>query len=433
MATQKRVRILGDMPKIKERMPNEELFSTPERHKTFDVPASMINIALQVRPDEDFGNLTELVSSIRTLGIEQPIRVARWPLDTAKDYLGLNNRAYPEREPKDPDELVPLEDGTCLVVIYGHRRLIAGCAAQLEAIPTKISDNPSFREAVQVQTAENLHNRPSPVAFARGLNQVYKLGRASGMYPNKAVFARESGLSVEQARDALRFCELPANIQELVVQRHLSYATAVQLSRLIPAVSAHEKNQVYSRAEHEASEMVSIGAMSDEDVRIALSLIEVDETYLSLKIEAVLREHLLHIQRSKMSAKTAATYIGMQVRCLYGTHELPIMNDEARRDQEIDAARRRMKAVVQDCVRQVGIIATVAHVYAGFSPEIQAAIREQPVQRMYASSATQIELLADIAKNPDTKLAAYGASAALSSLVEIDAIPRDDQSLFADI
>lgn len=419
-----------DAQKQKEFIPPHELFSIPERHLTFEVPLDQINVAHQVRPAEDFGNVTELVSSIRTLGVEQPIRVARWPLDTAKEYVELNNRAYPEREPRDPDALVTLPDGSCFVVIYGHRRLTAAELAELPTIPTKISESPSFREAIQIQTAENLHHRPSPVAFARGLNQAYKLGQAAGMYPNKAIFARESGLSVDQTRDALRFCELPIEIQDLVVQKHLSYATAVELSRLIPAIAYHETAQLRYQLESDLEVQVAQGLLTSEEAKQEVASRSVDTAFLDERVRAMLFDRLLYIQSCKMSARNASKYIGQEVGVLRGRRELPFFDEEARRQHILEGHRAHQKSHGREALASTQAIATAAALFRDRPEVIADLISEPPLQRILGKAAIVIEQAGDVARSDDTKRTAYNASAAIAGLVEVDAIPAEEPSLF---
>ncbi len=420
---------LGASKQTSEFRPAGELFVVPERHLTFEVPLSMINIAHQVRPDEDFGNMNELVSSIRTLGVEQPIRVARWDLETARQYVELNNLAYPEREPRNPDELVVLPDGSCLVVMYGHRRFIGSAVANLETIPAKISEKPTFREAVQIQTAENLHNRPSPVAFARGLNQVYRLGQAAGMYPNKAVFARASGLSVDQARDALRFCELPIEIQQLVIEKHLSYATAIELSRLIPAVQQYELNQLRFSVQQSMEADVGAGLVTRSEVEDRLKAVKIDSDFLDVRVRALLFEHLLFIQSSHMSAKKAAKYIGQQAALLRGQQELLLLCDEVRIEREVASHRNRARLHGLEALASTRAIATTAALFAERPDELAAIVSEAPLQRILGAAAVVMEKTGDVLHTAGARQQAYNASAALAALVEVDAI-EEEPALF---
>ncbi|MFZ1324284.1 MAG: ParB/RepB/Spo0J family partition protein [Candidatus Saccharimonadales bacterium] len=410
-----------------ELMPMQEMFDESRYHRPWDVPPDYLNVAHQMRPEEDFGNIRELAQSVAEIGVEQPIRAARWDYDAAAAYLDLNNAAYPEREPLSPGLLLPCPDGASyLVVIYGHRRLLAAREAGQPTVPVKVSENPTFHEVLQLQTAENLHHQPRPVAFARGLNQIYQLGLALGTYDSQAAFARHSALGVQRTRDALRFCQLPGDIQKLVVDNKLSYATAVQVSRLIPVVQSYELLQLRIRRENEADALIKTGQVEAADRKQLIGLQEVDINYLNQRTDAVLGDTLMSIRSGKMSAARAKQHVSAIIRGMKGVGELTLLDEAARRRLELETHRRRAAAATSKAFHDLSTVVAATRLYGSDLPEaLIGALNETPVQRLLGQIADAAAEVAVVTRLPATRERSFDAAVAARSLVEIDRIDDD--------
>lgn len=88
-------------------------------------------------------------------------------------------------------------------------------------------------EVLEIQMAENLHNKMRPEEEAVAINKIWELYREVwGEKASMASLARKIGRGAEKVRNALRFVGMDVVVQELVKRDCLLYSTAVEISRL---------------------------------------------------------------------------------------------------------------------------------------------------------------------------------------------------------
>lgn len=138
----------------------------------------------------------------------------------------------------DRSNLKRSEDGSWRIVIAGHRRSLA---AELNCrnanVPTSeafvkasIKNGISFEEALVLQLRENVHLRPPAIDEAKQIDRYFRLrSRREGSRPTIASCARILGFSESKVSEALRFAQLPAEVQKEASRGMISYGHAVEL------------------------------------------------------------------------------------------------------------------------------------------------------------------------------------------------------------
>ncbi len=163
------------------------------------IPTVNINAVRKspTNPRKRVGDLTELVASIKTAGVLQPILVR------------------------------PLEDRGKYECIFGHRRLEAAKKAGLEVIPAQIREM-SDNDVIQVQLIENLQREDiHPLEEADSFKQL--LDREIMSVDDIAVRVGKSKSYVYQR---LKLAELGPKVREAYFAEKISHAMALMLTRL---------------------------------------------------------------------------------------------------------------------------------------------------------------------------------------------------------
>jgi len=159
-------------------------------------------------PREDLGDLTGLVSSIRSeVGLMQPLTVA-------------SSRAFwAARGVTDT-----IDDGR-YVILAGHRRRAALEQAGHSAAPCLVRDDLAGDQAVVAMLIENLHRDDlEPLEEARGFARLRELGLTQTQIADKV------GCTQGNVSKKLALLKLPTAVQERVAEHRLSVADAVELA-----------------------------------------------------------------------------------------------------------------------------------------------------------------------------------------------------------
>ena len=201
----------------------DDLFQTDEsredmkREKLMDIPISKIHDfpdhPYKVKDDE---NMLELVESIKTRGLIQPVLVR------------------------------PLDDGT-YEMVSGHRRKRAFELANIEKIPARVQEL-TMDEAILSMVDSNLQRDeilPSEKAFAykMRLEAMKKQGQRSDLtsdplgpklekYRSNLALSEESNESISQIKRYIRLTNLVPELLELVDEGRIKMRPAVELSYL---------------------------------------------------------------------------------------------------------------------------------------------------------------------------------------------------------
>lgn len=217
------------------------------------IPFESINRLEQ--PRVTFEEIPELAESIASHGLGNPITIAQLNEDACKRYLEVVNKVWGTEH--TIDEL--FKTGTngekkYHILVAGERRFRAmdhlkkaGCEHCQEQriaetcyenhfgrseVEVRLMKNVSAREALNFQSAENIHKRVPPHEDAHFLYEYWRFVKEDDPEATLRGFARDVSRGEEQIRDAIKFCELPDNIQDYVKLGQIPYGIAIQISRL---------------------------------------------------------------------------------------------------------------------------------------------------------------------------------------------------------
>ena len=187
---------------------------------------------------ERLEGIDELASSIRALGILQPLIV--------NDHMGH------------------------LIVTDGARRLAAATRAGVPVVPCLVTAGAGEREVLTTMLAAAMHKELAPLEQACGFSRLIDHGMT------RSEIARSTGYSPALVANRLLLLELPVEAQDLLEEEQLTLGQATDLARQVKAkrsgatVSGPSKKrhlagnhplarEVKARCEHKASAVI-IGA-----------------------------------------------------------------------------------------------------------------------------------------------------------------------------
>lgn len=273
----------------------ERITETPER---WYVPYSSINTLTQTRKNVDRDFIEELARGMIESDQEtgevkvnnyQPPRVGLFTKEQAEKYIKDLNETWDTEH--SLDELRPLEDGSYLILIYGHQRMLAedkafgwlGRDSERQEIPVQLEDGSKidFSNAVEMQFRENFHRRPESWEDAQAIYGIFK----GGKYPTFAECARALAVSEERVARAHRYDTLPDEVKRLVEEGALSYIKALRLTDLF-AVLAYD---TFS------------GNLSEDERRAIAQKIRQNKYYLNDALKMVPAERMADLGSSFMS------------------------------------------------------------------------------------------------------------------------------------
>jgi len=262
---------LNRLPTLKDLIVTLESGETeliPNHFLSVLVPIGDINILTQ--PRKTFENIEALGGNIGEVGQINPITLALLDEKQCQAYLQTLNTIWKTNH--QITDLVPISiDGGFYfcVLLAGERRLRSyhylkdsGC----ENCHTKYGPGPCFErhfppslfphhsvegrlrpqlspeEALDLQFSENTHMRVPPHEEARAYyNYLIHKRRPDPGYP-LSLFARRVGRTPETIRQAVKFCELPIEIQEYVEKGFISYGIACEIARLQESAKIDEED-----------------------------------------------------------------------------------------------------------------------------------------------------------------------------------------------
>lgn len=140
----------------------------------------------------NLGDTSELGRSMRTQGVLQPLLVA--PRTVRGEQV--------------------------FVVIDGHRRLDAARQAQIPQLPCLITSETSQADTLETMLAAAMHERVSPVDQARAFKELHDAGTSIEK------IAAHTGYTARTVRDRMSLLHLPAEAQQMVVEKTITLAAA---------------------------------------------------------------------------------------------------------------------------------------------------------------------------------------------------------------
>ncbi|MDO8470282.1 MAG: hypothetical protein Q7S84_04710 [bacterium] len=228
--------------------------------KYSSVQLSLRTLNVLAQPRKTFTDIEELRDDTAQKGQIEPPVVVCFTKEFCVRYLGLLNHLW--RTSFKLGDMVP-SHAHYYILLAGERRYRAlsllwhkGCSScqedamkrrrrlaaghcfrkhfgrKVDTIEVRLSQNMAPLLAVFLQLSENTHVRVPPHEEARAYTELFRLIRYGQPNFPLAIFARNVGRSPETVRNAIRFCDLPIKIQELVEKGFLSYGLAIELTRL---------------------------------------------------------------------------------------------------------------------------------------------------------------------------------------------------------
>lgn len=225
------------------------------RHKFTGAWLPFESISRLEQPRRTFEEIPSLADSIAVHGLANPITVAQLSEEACARYLDVINKVWGTVHASADLETLTLEgEKKYHILIAGERRYRAigllkeqgceDCQAQEVAVScyenhfqrseveVRLMANVSARDALDLQSAENIHKRVPPHEDARFLYEYYRFVKEDEPECTLRGFARGVSRGEEQVRDAIKFCELPENVQDSVKLGQIPYGIAIQISRL---------------------------------------------------------------------------------------------------------------------------------------------------------------------------------------------------------
>lgn len=189
------------------------------------------------QPRKSFDGIEELAEDIYLKGgmLMLPI-VASFGEQRFVEYLETVNHVYGTEYAIVDHHTNRASDGRFQVLLAGERRTRAyrllieeGRAESWYWADVRRSIEP--RAALEIQLAENTHRQVPPHEEADAIDRLFRYERTCHG-TTLTLFAKRIGRSSSWVRNALRYIELPEQVQVLVRQGYLPYGGAVQIARL---------------------------------------------------------------------------------------------------------------------------------------------------------------------------------------------------------
>ncbi len=241
---------------------SETVPSSSFEHKQFGdmseiVPVYLdqINIAPQMRQQFDKQGLEDLAHSIVREGQLHPVFIMDMDAELAEKYTGYMNECWNGKV--DFRDFVMNPDGRYYILAAGERRIramkiIAARENEFYDARCVIRQPTNSAEIISLQVAENIHEAPSALQYAKSIRQAFFIGKKEGLYNNLQDFLPYSPKKEEATRDALRFFELPHQVQQLVEGGALTYSLALELVPLLRAGYGYYAQTLTSTKDKEA-------------------------------------------------------------------------------------------------------------------------------------------------------------------------------------
>lgn len=217
------------------------------KYKYIEIDINKLVVLPQVRKEKN-EKIDELVESIKQKGLINPIDIAIMDLEHFKSHIAFINGLW---ETNVDFETYPSINGLYYVIIAGHTRYQAICQIDKEQnsnskIYAKVHNAKTSEEILSLQLDENIHTAPRIEERAIAIIECYYLGLQTGKWSTKKDFIKEneSKFSRDVLNDALAFSNLPARIQEYILNKNIYYQVGVELGKIDTLINDYEKKQL---------------------------------------------------------------------------------------------------------------------------------------------------------------------------------------------
>ncbi len=232
------------------------LVAAQSRYQGASVALPFINVLPQ--PRRTFENIQHLALDIAKKGILNPPTVACFTRGQAQEYVSTVNMLWQTTFSVDRLTAVDFNgENRYYILLAGERRFRSckhlwqeGCEEcreergveapgtcfrrhfGSELIEVRICVAVTTMDALFLQMSENTHMPVPAHEEAQAYYQLFRVLRLQDPKYPVAKFARQVGRSPDTIRKALRFAELPENIQDAVKNGFISYGIAIEMARL---------------------------------------------------------------------------------------------------------------------------------------------------------------------------------------------------------
>lgn len=214
------------------------------QYEYINVDIDKLVILPQVRKGEN-AKIDELVDSIRTKGLINPIDIAIMDEESFKSHITFVNNLWKTKI--DPNKY-PKIDNLYYVIISGHTRYKAVCRIAKEdnmnyKICAKIHHAKTSEEILSIQLDENIHSEPRLEDRTIAIIECYSLGLQTGKWHNQKEFIEQNKnkFSSRILRDALSFSTLPIAIQTYILNGNMFYQAGVELGKMSSLILKYTK------------------------------------------------------------------------------------------------------------------------------------------------------------------------------------------------
>jgi hypothetical protein len=216
------------------------------------------DISVLAQPRKIFENIDELADSIATIGLRHAPEVGLHDRSHAVKYLAEVNENWGSKHTlKDLKQIQVNGKPMYLILIAGERRkravellLTEGCSVHqkenglggcyhlhrkdlVNKIKVAMYVNPDYySKAILIQEHENIHMSIRPQDLAISIGNTFKAMKRKDTTWTIEKHAKYVGRGIGLVSSALKYCDAPKEIQDMVDSKELLYGVAVEISKL---------------------------------------------------------------------------------------------------------------------------------------------------------------------------------------------------------
>lgn len=208
-----------------------------------EISVDLINVLSQ--PRKTFNDVEYLAQSIDENGLMNRILVGKFSKNECENLVkSINDVWKSDHKIENLKSDKEKNEDKYYVLIAGERRFRAIKLLEMKKVDVKLYSNICVNKFHSIQASENIHESVPSHEEAYYYSALYKESKRENPNLSMARFCREMGRSGEKIRSALRFCELPVFVIDLVEKGTLSYGVASQIGRLKQQVSDVTEDQI---------------------------------------------------------------------------------------------------------------------------------------------------------------------------------------------
>lgn len=364
---------------------NEEGRVEVEHTEATLVPLSWLNRLRQTRQQYDSEKIVDLAEAIV---VKQPAGRKKLKLLSALQVVVCNDDELPVYlsdhadfygEETDPASLTRGGDGLWYLVDAGHRRSVAFEYLCLKEdvepedmdVPCALLIGMGFEEALSLQSRENEYDRPPVVDEAEQLARYFNFLKKRQMkMPTHRQVAEHYGVKEKKVGNALRYSELPNEVQGEIRKGNVSWTNGLHLHQLMRHLNTYYADK-YKAAYAEPDTKRTLARDVNDELMTIIKKLRAKELakasakmktdYINAKIDAI-RNSMTNIELFQLDYETtpserrqrAETALARKAISVTRDHVgSMVLNDTTRAElqelrDEIDQVMSRQEVVVTE-------------------------------------------------------------------------------------